>query len=267
MPTETTALRCIGYVDTASLEISNGLRPEVARLVPNLASVIEQCSIIDGRAIQRLTAPKCKRAWCGRGVAVKKSERLFEAATQHMAHQLDGVAAPATATTIPNLLFEVDGKSITATTSGARTGPFATLTPKLQAKPGDGIPHRHVCREHVVSEPRHNWEVPASLTSSECGILVLRPILTVDSRPSEIIFQMVLTPRSSSRAARGTRYSNCCSAWLGAGSLIVRSPRRTRRSDQGPVLEPRNCVRLSDSLEAQFYPEVQPVCGLLLLRS
>jgi hypothetical protein len=61
-----------------------------------------------------------------------------------MAHEFDDIAAPTTATTIPNLLSEVDGKPIATPAPGARTDQFAALTPRLQPEPGDGIRHRHV---------------------------------------------------------------------------------------------------------------------------
>jgi hypothetical protein len=61
-----------------------------------------------------------------------------------MAHESDGVAAPTTSATIPNLLSEVNGKSVTAPTPGARSDQFPTLTLQLQPEPGDGIRHRHV---------------------------------------------------------------------------------------------------------------------------
>jgi hypothetical protein len=73
-----------------------------------------------------------------------------------MAHEFNGIAASTTATAIPNLLPRVDGKSVMATTSRARTDQFAALTLKLQPEPGDGIRHRHVWHEHFVSKLRHD---------------------------------------------------------------------------------------------------------------
>jgi hypothetical protein len=77
MPPKSAVIRNGVYVDTAaSLEVSDSLLSQRISLVPNLTYVIEHSSIIDGRAIQRPTAPRYKRAW--RGAAVEEGKRLSE---------------------------------------------------------------------------------------------------------------------------------------------------------------------------------------------
>jgi hypothetical protein len=143
MPPKAAAIRRRVYVNAALLEVADSLWPQPIGLVPNLSGVIERSSIIDGRAIP--TAPRYKWAWRWRGAAVKEGDRLSKRAVSNMAHESDGVAAPTTATTIPNLLYEVDGKPIATPASGARTDQFAAaLTLELQPELGDGIRHRNI---------------------------------------------------------------------------------------------------------------------------
>jgi hypothetical protein len=106
-------------INAAAFKISNGLRPELASLIPNLASVIERSTIIDNRAVERPTATRDKGAERWHGAAVKEADGLSERAAPEMAHELDGVAAPTTATAIPNLLTDIDRKPVTTPASRA----------------------------------------------------------------------------------------------------------------------------------------------------